>query len=187
MISTIWYIIVYGYRWNATRKADSSVGEFTKCLFKIQLYEILIWHNSSRYKINGTIEGAFVCLTTCYSLISMISSFEEFQVRKKLRYFALDSQLPKRCGPTFDSGRFFFVQLWGASFIHPQPPKKNRGWQRHKILPPSRLRKNKQRRTNNIIWVFPKVGGFPQIIHFNRGYHYKPSSLGYPNFWKHPY
>ncbi len=27
----------------------------------------------------------------------------------------------------------------------------------------------------------------PQIIHFNRVFHYKLSILGYPNFWKHPY
>ena len=26
----------------------------------------------------------------------------------------------------------------------------------------------------------------PQIIHFNRVFHYKPSNLGYPFFWKHP-
>ncbi len=26
----------------------------------------------------------------------------------------------------------------------------------------------------------------PQIIHFNRVFHYKPSILGYPYFWKHP-
>ena len=31
-------------------------------------------------------------------------------------------------------------------------------------------------------------GGFsPQIIHFNRVFHYKPSNLGYPCFWQHPY
>ena len=29
--------------------------------------------------------------------------------------------------------------------------------------------------------------GYPQIIHFNRVFHYKPSILGYPYFWKHPY
>ena len=28
---------------------------------------------------------------------------------------------------------------------------------------------------------------YPQIIHFNRVLHYKPSILGYPYFWKHPY
>ena len=28
--------------------------------------------------------------------------------------------------------------------------------------------------------------GTPQIIHFNRVFHYKPSILGYPYFWKHP-
>ena len=39
--------------------------------------------------------------------------------------------------------------------------------------------------------VKPTVGCFgkkwyPQIIHFNRVFHYKPSILGYPYFWKHP-
>ena len=29
--------------------------------------------------------------------------------------------------------------------------------------------------------------GTPQIIHFNRVFQYKPSILGYPYFWKHPY
>ena len=29
--------------------------------------------------------------------------------------------------------------------------------------------------------------GTPQIIHFNKGFHYKPSILGYPYFWKHLY
>ena len=28
---------------------------------------------------------------------------------------------------------------------------------------------------------------YPQIIHFNMVFHYKPSILGYPYFWKHPY
>ena len=27
---------------------------------------------------------------------------------------------------------------------------------------------------------------YPQIIHFNDVFHYKPSILGYPYFWKHP-
>ena len=34
-------------------------------------------------------------------------------------------------------------------------------------------------------WGFPKMV-YPQIIHFNRVFHYKPSILGYPYFWKHP-
>ena len=34
--------------------------------------------------------------------------------------------------------------------------------------------------------MFPKIG-VPQIIHFNRVFHYKPSILGYPYFWTHPY
>ena len=28
---------------------------------------------------------------------------------------------------------------------------------------------------------------YPQIIHFNMVFHYKPSILGYPYFWTHPY
>ena len=31
-----------------------------------------------------------------------------------------------------------------------------------------------------------KRGKNPQIIHFNNVFHYKPSILGYPYFWKHP-
>ena len=29
--------------------------------------------------------------------------------------------------------------------------------------------------------------GYPEIIHFNRIFPYKPSLLGYPHFWKPPY
>ena len=36
-----------------------------------------------------------------------------------------------------------------------------------------------------IIGCFQKEG-YPQIINFNRVFHYKPSILGYPYFWKHP-
>ena len=38
----------------------------------------------------------------------------------------------------------------------------------------------------NVIWVFPKIG-HPPIIHAYRLFHYKPSILGYPYCWKHPY
>ena len=34
--------------------------------------------------------------------------------------------------------------------------------------------------------MFPKIV-VPKIIHFNRVFHYKPSILGYPYFWKHPH
>ena len=37
-------------------------------------------------------------------------------------------------------------------------------------------------------WVLPKIGvQYPQIIHFNKVFHYKPSILGYHYFWKHPH
>ena len=34
-------------------------------------------------------------------------------------------------------------------------------------------------------WMFPKIG-VPTNHPFNRVFHYKPSILGYPYFWKHP-
>ena len=37
------------------------------------------------------------------------------------------------------------------------------------------------------IWVFPKIGVSPQIIHFYRDFYYKPSILGHPYFWKPPF
>ena len=50
-------------------------------------------------------------------------------------------------------------------------------------------KKNVQKKRETIlqIFVFPKMMVSPQIIHFNRVFHYKPSILGYPYFWKHPY
>ena len=56
-----------------------------------------------------------------------------------------------------DSGASYIVILWGIS---------------------SQLLK--------IYGCFQKLG-YPQIIHFNRVSHSKPSILGYPYFWKHPY
>ena len=38
---------------------------------------------------------------------------------------------------------------------------------------------------NIYIWMFPKKC-YPQIIHFNSVFLYKPSILEYPYFWKHP-
>ena len=35
--------------------------------------------------------------------------------------------------------------------------------------------------------VSENSGFYPQIIQFNRVFHYKPSILGYLYFWKHPY
>ena len=42
-------------------------------------------------------------------------------------------------------------------------------------------------RAQQIIWKFPKNNGTPQISHSNKVFHYKPSILGYPYFWKPPY
>ncbi len=39
----------------------------------------------------------------------------------------------------------------------------------------------------NDMGVSKNRGKTTQIIHFNRVFHYKPSILGYPYFWKHPY
>ena len=55
------------------------------------------------------------------------------------------------------------------------------------------FRQKKKRAQPDAVWkVFNKKNGgflkwwYPQIIHFNRIFHYKPSILGYPYFWKHP-
>ena len=37
------------------------------------------------------------------------------------------------------------------------------------------------------ICIYIQKYGYPQIIHLNRVFHYKPSILGYPYFWKPPY
>ena len=55
------------------------------------------------------------------------------------------------------------------------------------------LKRNTIRKKTNIyIYMYTVYGCFqkwwyPQIIHFNRVFHYKPSILGYHYFWKHPY
>ena len=39
-----------------------------------------------------------------------------------------------------------------------------------------------------VIWMFPKMVGFPpKSSIFNSVFQYKPSILGYPYFWKHPF
>ena len=40
-------------------------------------------------------------------------------------------------------------------------------------------------KVERLMWMFPKIV-VPQIINFHRVFHYKPSILGYPHFWKHP-
>ena len=35
-------------------------------------------------------------------------------------------------------------------------------------------------------WGVSENRGTPKSSHFNRVFHYKPSILGYPYFWKHP-
>ena len=38
------------------------------------------------------------------------------------------------------------------------------------------------------IWVFPRIVGFsPKSSILIGVFHYKPSILGYPYFWKHPF
>ena len=52
-------------------------------------------------------------------------------------------------------------------------------------MPPNRTFKKREAKTTIDMDVSKKW--YPQIIHFNRVFHYKPSILGYPYFWKHPY
>ena len=47
--------------------------------------------------------------------------------------------------------------------------------------------KQERKTYGKVIWMFPKIMVPTQIIHFDRVFHSKPSILGYPYFWKHPY
>ncbi len=51
--------------------------------------------------------------------------------------------------------------------------------------------RNSQKKNPDVYMIYMGVsknrGVSPQIINFNRVFHYKPSILGYPYFWKHPY
>ena len=50
---------------------------------------------------------------------------------------------------------------------------------------PTGTTKNCHKKIN--MWVFPKIVGFPPKSSILMGFfHYKPSILGYPYFWKHP-
>ena len=51
----------------------------------------------------------------------------------------------------------------------------------------SRTEKKKWEKLVNYYMGVSKNNGTPTSSHFNRGFHYKPSILGYPYFWKHPY
>ena len=49
------------------------------------------------------------------------------------------------------------------------------------------INKNESLHEKNTNLGVSKNRWYPQIIHFNRVLYYKPSILGYPYFWKHPY
>ena len=51
---------------------------------------------------------------------------------------------------------------------------------------PNEMSKQTKKSSQETNGCFQKWG-YPQIINFNRVFHYKPSILGYPYFWKHPY
>ena len=57
---------------------------------------------------------------------------------------------------------------------------------RNAALQPCRLKKHFPN-VQKVYGCFQKQGWAPQIIHFNRVFHYKPSILVHPYFWKHPY
>ena len=91
-----------------------------------------------------------------------------------------------------------FVHQFSTCLITPvQSVSKKHGmarvWNHKTGSPQSRRIWKRQSSTNGWIPLNSYLGisensGFsPQIIQFNRGFHYKPSILGYPYFWKHPF
>ena len=63
----------------------------------------------------------------------------------------------------------------GTSYHEKVGPDQHSGIQTFGSLPWNHLDVSKTR------------GGPPKSSHFNRVFHYKPSILGYPYFWKHPF
>ena len=60
-------------------------------------------------------------------------------------------------------------------------------WNHCKDKPPGIFasQKKQTKKTWSAMWMFPKIV-VPPNHQFNRVFHYKPSILGYPYFWKHP-
>ena len=54
-------------------------------------------------------------------------------------------------------------------------------------IPPNKTRHSESLACSRNMGVSKNNEWYPQIIHFNRVFHYKPSIFGYPYFWKHPY
>ena len=94
-----------------------------------------------------------------------------------------------RCNPGYNQ-EHMVLNLFRCSLLRGQTP-------RLQICPPYTFSKTLSTKDDDTwdvhgtlelynIWVFPKIW-YPQIIHFNRVFHHKPSILGYPYCWKHPY
>ena len=67
-----------------------------------------------------------------------------------------------------------------------------KAWQGSKALPCKGGRCGRREMFKHMIYIYiygvsKNRGVSPQIINFNRVFHYKPSILGYHYFWKHPY
>ena len=131
------------------------------------------WHQTTRFVsfYHSIIEGGvFACQAT-----STFDAVEEGTTIKATKS-ALPPGFPGRCTS------YFIHQLHGASAL-------SRVFQNHEAK-----RKNAAETAaltcilmySNYIDVSENYG-YPQIIHFHRVFHYKPSIFGYRYFWKHPY
>ena len=108
---------------------------------------------------------------------------------KNTSLFCFGFTTPQKMWPNIRQRKGFFVQLWGAKKIHPQPLKKNSGRHLYKILPPSRLGKNKQKKNKqHHLGVEPKIMGKLPKSSFLMGFSIIFTiHFGYPYFWKHPF
>ena len=96
--------------------------------------------------------------------------------------------LKSRCGLKHlsDWWKFRIHQL-AAFFVvdkHPRNPKTSQ--EAMQLFPVNKTENMVQPPNDDLKMDVSKNSGTPQIIHFNRVFHYKPSILGYPYFWKHP-
>ena len=78
------------------------------------------------------------------------------------------------------------VTMFSSRNSLPSVPKRTSFGYVWEVFHEEGLKKKTVVHSNKQMGVSKKNQGYPQIIHFNRVFHYKPSILGYPYFWKHP-
>ena len=123
-------------------------------------------------------------------------------IQKKLEYIVWYVDACSKLLNFRDYPALFMFHACSASFMKspiftngPPPPQKKKRFARHHGQAECHRRVELCRfflGKFQVTWMGQHMdvsenNGTPQIIHFSRVFHYKPSILGYHYFWKHPY